>query len=65
MLNDSRNANLNNLKQWADDVVCPVCYAALRFEEETVVCTGCALRYPIVDGIPVLIPQRTIQSTTK
>jgi uncharacterized protein YbaR (Trm112 family) len=59
------DANLNKLKQWADDVVCPVCYACLRFEEATVVCTGCARSYPIVDGIPVLIPQRAGESSTK
>ena len=45
---------------WADDLACPVCFAALRFSEITVVCTGCARTYPIVDGIPVLIPQRGI-----
>ena len=55
---------MDNLKQWADDVVCPVCYAALRFEAATVECTGCTRGYPIVDGIPVLIPQRTIQAIT-
>jgi uncharacterized protein YbaR (Trm112 family) len=46
------------LAQWADDLVCPVCFAALRFSETTVECTGCARTYPVVDGIPVLIPQR-------
>ena len=59
-----RDANLNKLKQWADDVVCPVCYARLNFEEATVVCCGCARTYPIVDGIPVLIPQRASESST-
>jgi uncharacterized protein YbaR (Trm112 family) len=62
---DSKNANIDNLKQWAEDVVCPMCYAPLRFEDATVTCSGCARVYPIVDGIPVLIPQRAIQSTTK
>jgi uncharacterized protein YbaR (Trm112 family) len=59
------NANLDNLKQWAEDVVCPVCFAALRFEAATVVCTGCGRTYPIVDGIAVLIPQRASESSTK
>jgi len=58
MSDESKNPSLNNMKQWADDVVCPVCYAPLRFLEATVVCSGCARAYPIVDGIPVLIPQR-------
>jgi uncharacterized protein YbaR (Trm112 family) len=65
MTDESKNANLNNLKQWADDVVCPVCYARLRFEKAAVVCSGCARRYPIEDGIPVLIPQRASESSTK
>lgn len=46
------------LKQWADDLVCPVCFASLRFSDAAVVCTGCARSYPVVDGIPVLISQR-------
>ena len=58
MTDQDGNTNRNNLKQWADDVACPVCHAALRFEASTVMCTGCARTYPIVDGIPVLIPQR-------
>jgi uncharacterized protein YbaR (Trm112 family) len=63
MTDESRSANLDNLKQWAEDVVCPVCYARLRFEEAKVVCSGCARTYPIVDGIPVLIPQRASSPT--
>lgn len=65
MADEFKDANLNKLKQWADDVVCPVCYARLRFEGAAVVCTGCARTYPIVDGIPVLIPQRAGESSTK
>jgi uncharacterized protein YbaR (Trm112 family) len=64
MADESKIANLNNLKQWADDVVCPVCHARLRFEEARVVCSGCARIYPIEDGIPVLIPQRASVSST-
>ena len=64
MQDDSEKANLSNLKQWAEDVVCPVCHASLRFEEATVVCSGCARVYPIVDGIPVLIPQRASRPST-
>ena len=46
------------MKPWAEDVVCPVCFAALRFGETTVVCSVCGRTYPVVDGIPVLIAQR-------
>lgn len=58
------NTNSDKLKQWGDDLVCPVCFAKLQFEEATVECTGCARIYPIVDGIPVLIPQRAIEPST-
>jgi len=60
MQDEKEIAICGSLKQWADDVVCPVCMAALRFSEAAVVCTGCARSYPVVDGIPVLIPQRAI-----
>jgi uncharacterized protein len=56
--------NPDNLKQWDEDLACPVCFAKLQFEEATVVCTGCARTYPVVDGIPVLIPQRAIEPST-
>jgi uncharacterized protein YbaR (Trm112 family) len=58
MATDSTNDFSAKLKQWADDLVCPVCRARLHFEVTRVVCTGCARIYPVEDGIPVLIPQR-------
>jgi uncharacterized protein YbaR (Trm112 family) len=41
-----------------EQLVCPACFGALRLEEKCLVCTGCTLRYPILDGIPVLIADR-------
>jgi uncharacterized protein YbaR (Trm112 family) len=58
MQNDFESKMPQNLKPWAEDLACPICFAALRFSESTVVCTGCARSYPVVDNIPVLIPQR-------
>jgi uncharacterized protein YbaR (Trm112 family) len=52
---------LENLKRWEKDLACPVCHARLRFEPATVVCSGCGRTYPVVDGIPVLIPERADQ----
>jgi uncharacterized protein YbaR (Trm112 family) len=42
----------------ADDlrwVVCPVCHKTLQLEADAIRCQGCGRRYPIVDGIPVLL----------
>jgi uncharacterized protein len=47
-----------DLVQWAEDMVCPVCFAPLRFSDAAVVCNGCGRSYPVVDGIPVLIAER-------
>jgi uncharacterized protein len=38
-------------------LACPACQGDLRLESENVVCERCGRNYPIVDGIPVLIPQ--------
>ncbi|MGA7244888.1 MAG: hypothetical protein WBX19_16995 [Terracidiphilus sp.] len=65
MPGESKKTNLDNLRQWADDLACPVCYARLRFEVATVTCGGCGRTYLVADGIPVLIPQRaTLPSTS-
>ncbi len=58
----TKSANSDDLKQWSEDLACPVCYAQLRFEA-AVVCIGCGRTYPVVDGIPVLIPQRANEPT--
>ena len=39
-------------------LACPACHGDLRVQSEKLVCGGCGRRYPIVDGIPVLIPER-------
>jgi uncharacterized protein YbaR (Trm112 family) len=46
-------------------LVCPVCHAALRLEVQraeasTILCVGCGRRYPIVDGLPVLLAERAL-----
>jgi uncharacterized protein YbaR (Trm112 family) len=40
-------------------LVCPVCHSALALDAEAVLCSGCGRRYPIVDGIPILLAART------
>jgi uncharacterized protein YbaR (Trm112 family) len=39
-------------------LVCPVCHQTLAPEADAVRCNGCERRYPIVDGIPVLLAAR-------
>jgi uncharacterized protein YbaR (Trm112 family) len=41
-----------------DALVCPACMGDLRLGEERVVCLECGRKYPVVDGIPVLIAER-------
>jgi uncharacterized protein YbaR (Trm112 family) len=40
-------------------LVCPQCKGDLRYEREAerLVCETCRLRYPIVDDIPVMLPE--------
>jgi len=42
-------------------VVCPVCRQPLQLAAMAVRCQGCGRHYPIVDGIPVLLADRTIK----
>jgi uncharacterized protein len=36
-------------------LVCPACKDSLVHEEASLVCQTCHLRYPVRDGIPVLL----------
>ncbi len=44
-------------KELLDIMACPQCKAAVREEKEKIVCTNeqCGLRYPIKDGIPIML----------
>jgi uncharacterized protein YbaR (Trm112 family) len=41
-------------------LVCPVCHESLQMEVDAVGCLGCARRFLIVDGIPVLLVDRAL-----
>lgn len=43
---------------WEHALRCPRCYAQLERARDHLRCLGCAQRYPVVDGIPVLIDER-------
>jgi uncharacterized protein YbaR (Trm112 family) len=53
----------NRLSSWVDQLACPACLGALRFEADHCVCIACGRAYPIVDGIPELIEGRIWRST--
>jgi uncharacterized protein len=37
-------------------LACPICHATLSsLDQESVRCTGCERRYPVRDGLPVLL----------
>jgi uncharacterized protein YbaR (Trm112 family) len=38
------------------ELACPVCHGDLWQDGKTLVCADCNRAYPIVDGIPILIP---------
>jgi uncharacterized protein YbaR (Trm112 family) len=43
-------------------LACPVCHAALVYlKQEAVLCSGCGRRYPIRDGLPVLLAEAARQ----
>ncbi|MCB9666014.1 MAG: Trm112 family protein [Alphaproteobacteria bacterium] len=38
-------------------LVCPACRGELRDVEDGLACPACALRYPVVDGVPWMIAE--------
>ncbi|MDP2938863.1 MAG: Trm112 family protein [Candidatus Omnitrophota bacterium] len=36
-------------------LACPACKADVELKEEKIVCTKCGLKYPIKDGIPIML----------
>ena len=49
-------------KDLLEILACPVCKGPLRMDESCLVCTSCRLRYPIRDGIPVLLAEEAEQA---
>jgi hypothetical protein len=42
-------------KELLDILACPLCRTAVKLENDRLVCTRCGRRYPIRDGIPVML----------
>jgi uncharacterized protein YbaR (Trm112 family) len=41
-------------------LVCPVCHGPLLLESAVIACTSCARRFPVVDGLAVLLEERAL-----
>jgi hypothetical protein len=42
-------------KELLEILACPQCKAPVTQEDERLVCTSCGRRYPIRDGIPIML----------
>jgi uncharacterized protein YbaR (Trm112 family) len=42
-------------KELLDILACPACRADVRLEGDRIVCTSCGRRYPVRDGIPIML----------
>jgi uncharacterized protein YbaR (Trm112 family) len=42
-------------KELLDILACPACKADVRLENDKIVCVSCGRRYPIREGIPVML----------
>lgn len=46
-----------------DQLACPACHCSLVLVKQSLLCQSCGRAYPIVDGIPVLIIERSVLPT--
>ena len=42
-------------KELLDILACPACKGDVRLEGVKIVCAKCGLRYPVKDGVPVML----------
>jgi hypothetical protein len=49
-------------KELLDILACPACKQAVKLEEGKIVCTQCGRKYPIKDGIPIMLIEESEQS---
>ena len=42
-------------KELLEILACPACKADVKLENEKIVCTQCKKKYPIKDGIPIML----------
>ena len=42
-------------KELLEILACPACKADVKLDNEKIVCTQCKKKYPIKDGIPIML----------
>ena len=42
-------------KELLEILACPLCKTEVKLEDDRIVCSKCGRRYPIRDGIPVML----------
>ncbi len=42
-------------KELLDILACPLCKTDVKLEDDRIVCSKCARRYPIRDNIPIML----------
>ena len=44
-------------RELIDLLICPACHGEVEYKErrERIICTACGRRYPVRDGIPVML----------
>ncbi|MCK4827281.1 Trm112 family protein [bacterium] len=47
-------------KELLEILACPVCKTGVKLESEKIVCTKCGRKYPIRDGIPVMLESEAV-----
>lgn len=48
-------------KELLNILACPACKADVKLEENKIVCTKCGRKYPIRDGIPIMLIEEAEQ----
>lgn len=49
------------VKELLDILACPKCKGPLEASGDNLVCPACGLKYPVRDGIPVLLVEEAIK----
>jgi len=54
----------NNMidKKLLDLLACPACKGKVGLEQEKIVCRQCGRKYPIKDGIPIMLIEESIET---